>query len=55
MVEEVLRRLRNCHPEMSWSKRGKHLTTLAKEIKQSRHKEHLRKVVFEKAVSKFLH
>ena len=55
MVEEVLRRLRNCHPEMSWSERGKHLTTFANEMKHSGHKEHFRKVVFEKAVSKFVH
>ena len=31
MVEEVLRRLRNCHPDMPWEERGKHITTFAKE------------------------
>ena len=55
MVEEVLRRLRNCHPEMSWSERGKHLTKFANEMKHSGHKEHFRQIVFEKAVCKFVH
>ena len=53
MVEEVLRRLRNCDPEASWEEREKHLTEFAISMKSSGHSEHFRKIVFNKAVARF--
>ena len=53
MVEEVLRRLRNCHPDMAWTDRGKHVTNFANEMKNSGHKEHFRNIVINKATNKF--
>ena len=53
MVEEVLRRLRNCSPECTWEERGKYLTEFAVALKSSGHSEHFRQVVFEKAVARF--
>ena len=55
MVEEVLRRLRNCDPQASWEERGRHLTAFAVSMKSSGHTEHFRKTVFNKAVSRFCH
>ena len=54
MVEEVLRRLRNCDPDTTWQDRGQHLTKFAKELKSSGHNEHFREIVFQKAVNKFV-
>ena len=53
MVEEILRRLRNCSPESSWTERGEHLTEFARCLKSSGHSEHFRQIVFQKAVAKF--
>ena len=53
MVEEVLRRLRNCSPEMSWEEKGAHLTEFAKEMKNSGHKEKFREEVMNTAVKKY--
>ena len=53
MVEEVLRRLRNCSPECTWEERGEHLTNFALSLKSSGHQEHFRQLVFEKAVARF--
>ena len=53
MVEEVLRRLRNCDPDASWGDRGGHLTTFAASMLAAGHTEHFRQVVFNKAVHKF--
>ena len=53
MVEEVLRRLRNCDPEASWGERGGHLTTYALSMLAAGHTEHFRKSVFNKAVHKY--
>ena len=53
MVEEVLRRLRNCSPEATWEERGKHLSEFAMSLKCSGHQEHFRTVVFTKAVAQF--
>ena len=53
MVEEVLRRLRNCDPDASWGERGKHLTTFAASMMFSGHSEHFRRTVFNKAVHRF--
>ena len=54
MVEETLRRLRNCSPEMSWNERGAHLTQFAKELKSSGHTENFRVAVFNAAIRKFV-
>ena len=54
MVEEVLRRLRNCHPDMPWEARGKHITTFANEMKCSGHTERFRETVIRKATHKFV-
>ena len=53
MVQEVLRRLRNCSPESSWEERGEHLTEFARSLKASGHSEEFRKEVFRKAIRKF--
>ena len=53
MVEECLRRLRNCSPESTWEERGKHLTEFALSLKCSGHTEHFRQTVFQKAVARF--
>ena len=53
MVEETLRRLRNCDPETSWEERGRHLTDFAVSMKSSGHTEHFRRIVFNKAVARF--
>ena len=50
LVEETLRRLRNCSPEMPWEEKGKFLTEYAKEMKASGHNEKFRKEIMEKAV-----
>ena len=53
MVEEVLRRLRNCSPDSSWEEKGLHLTEFANSMKCSGHSEKFRCVVFGKAVSRY--
>ena len=53
MVEEVLRRMRNCHPDMKKEDRGKHITEFAKEMMISGHSEKFRQVVINKAKNKF--
>ena len=53
MVEEVLRRLRNCSPDSSWQERGSHLTEFAYSLRCSGYPEHFRKIVFNKAVARF--
>ena len=53
MVEEVMRRLRNCDPQTEWEKRGSHLTKFAAEMRSSGHKERFRQTVFEKAINKY--
>ena len=53
MVQEVLRRLRNCDPEASWGERGGHLTSFAASMRASGHSEHFRRVVFQKAAARF--
>ena len=54
MVEEILRRLRNCHPDMAWEERGKHITTFANEMRYSGHTERFRETVIRKATHKFV-
>ena len=53
MVEEILRRLRNCSPSSSWEEKGKHLTEFANCMKCSGHKEEFRRTVFNKAVARY--
>ena len=53
MVEEVLRRLRNCDPDAEWNERGRHLTEFAVSMRSSGHSEHFPKIVFQKAVARF--
>ena len=53
MVEEVLRRLRNCDPDASWGERGAYLTSFAASMRASGHSEHFRRTVFTKAVDRF--
>ena len=50
MIEEVLRRLRNCSPGSSWEEKGKHLTEFALSLKSSGHGERFRVEVFNKAL-----
>ena len=50
LTEEILRRLRNCSPEMTWEEKGKFLTEYAKELQASGHNEKFRKEIMEKAV-----
>ena len=51
MIEEVLRRLRNCSPESSWEEKGEHLTVFASELKNSGHSEHFRSIIFKRALN----
>ena len=53
MVEEVMRRLRNCSPEMRWEEKGVFLTEYAREMKNSGHDEEFRKEVMKRAVTKY--
>ena len=53
VIQEVIRRLRNCSPESSWEERGKHLTEFAKSLQASGHPEAYRKKLFEVAVERF--
>ena len=53
MVEEVMRRLRNCSPEMSWEEKGKFITEFAMEMKNSGHTEEFRKEVTDRAITKY--
>lgn len=53
MIEEVMRRLRNCTPESSWNEKGKFLTEFAHEMKESGHSEKFRVEVFNRAVMKY--
>ena len=53
MIQEILRRLRNCSPESSWEDRGKHLTEFAKSLQASGYPEAYRKKMFEIAVERF--
>ena len=43
LVEEIMRRLRNCSPELSEERKGEFLTEYAKEMQNSGHDEALRK------------
>ena len=53
LVEEAMRRLRNCTPEQPWACKAEHLTTFAIEMQAGGHREHFRKTVLDKAVSKY--
>ena len=53
MIEEVMRRLRNCSPEMSWEKKGIFLSELAEEMMNSGHNETFRKEIMERAITKY--
>ena len=53
LVEEVMRRLRNCSPELSEERKGEFLTEYAKEMQNSGHDEALRKEVMERALWKY--
>ena len=53
MVEEVLRRLRNCSPESPWVEKGRHLSEFAQSLKVSGHSERFRVTVFRKAIAKY--
>ena len=53
LVEEVMRRLRNCSPELSKERKGEFLTEYAKEMQNSGHREALRREVMERAVWKY--
>ena len=53
LVEEVMRRLRNCSPEMEWEEKGVFLTEYAREMKNSGHDEKFRREVMKKAVAKY--
>ena len=53
MIEEVLRRLRNCDPAASWEERGGHITAFAISMKSSGHTEAFRKMIFSKAVARY--
>ena len=53
LVEETLRRLRNCSPEEEWEERGRHLTEFAMSMKNSGHSEFFRNTVMSKAVERY--
>ena len=53
LIEEVMRRLRNCSPEMSWEEKGKFLTEFSVEMKNSGHSEEFRKEIMKRAVTKY--
>ena len=53
LVEETLRRFRNCSPETLWSEKAKYLTEFALELKTAGHVERFRKVILEKAVARY--
>ena len=53
MKEEVLRRLRNCSPEMTWEEKGVFLTEFAIEMRNSGHDEKFREEVMNRAVKKY--
>ena len=51
-MEETLRRLRNCSPDMTWEEKGMFLTEFAVEMYMSGHSESFRQMVMNKAVSR---
>ena len=53
LIEEVMRRLRNCSPELTWKEKGKFLTEYAREMKNSGHSEEFRIEVIHRAVEKY--
>ena len=53
MIEEILRRLRNCSPDSSWQEKGVHLTEFANSMKCSGHSETFRCIVFNKALARY--
>ena len=53
LVEEAMRRLRNCSPQQPWHVKADHLTTLALEMQTAGHKEHFRETVLSKAANKY--
>ena len=52
-LEEILRRLRNCHPSMPREEKGEHLTEFAMCMKKSGFSEKYRKGVFEQALKRY--
>ena len=54
LVQEVLRRLRNCSPESTWEEKGEHLTEFAMTLQASGYDEGMRKKVFGIAVKRYL-
>jgi hypothetical protein len=53
LMEETLRRLRNCSPELPWKEKGHFLTEYAKEMKASGHSEKFRKEIITRAMKKY--
>ena len=53
MVEEALRRLRNCSPSLSLTEKGQHLTDFAYSLKLSGHSENFRRDIIERAVKRY--
>ena len=53
MVNEVLRRLRNCSPDSSWKEKGIHITNFMNSMKCSGHSEKFRSIVVDMAVKRY--
>ena len=54
LIQEILRRLRNCSPESTLQEKGKHLTEFAKSMQASGHPEKMRQTVFRIAVTRYM-
>ena len=54
LIQEILRRLRNCSPEISWEDKGKHLTEFALSLQASGYSEETRRKVFDIAVRRYV-
>ena len=53
MVNEVLRRLRNCSPDSSWKEKGIHITNFMNSMRCSGHSEKFRSIVVDLAVKRY--
>ena len=53
LIQETIRRLRNCSPESSWENKGIHLTEFAQSLRASGYNERERRAMFDVAVRRY--
>ena len=53
LFQETMRRLRNCHPDLEWSEKAKHLTFFANQLRISGYSQQYRTQVIQGAVKRF--